>query len=221
MPNWKAIERAFCKGDESLRAIARQHGVSDAAIRKRAKSRGWPPRPSANCEPKCEPDGAVDGITAAGGEEPEQRVETAADLVPEVVRILELQLEELRLVSGNVALLRRIISEETRGDRSPKRRQLMERVLSIPVRALAAKNLASALSSIRGVLTQNPPPRPLGKKEGRQAAAEEYAASGGIFAPPPPPGVGKKEHEANLAAEPPEDPEWRELLQGREKWMHS
>src|SRR4051812_35557393 len=36
-----AVRGAYETGDESIRAIARRYGVSDRAIRKQAKARGW------------------------------------------------------------------------------------------------------------------------------------------------------------------------------------
>ena len=40
-PDWEAIESAYRAGLLSLREIAAQHGISDTAIRKRAKKDGW------------------------------------------------------------------------------------------------------------------------------------------------------------------------------------
>ncbi|WP_051937011.1 terminase small subunit [Erwinia sp. 9145] len=40
-PGWEAIEREYRAGDSSIRALAEKHGVSDTAIRKKAKSEGW------------------------------------------------------------------------------------------------------------------------------------------------------------------------------------
>lgn len=40
-PDWEAIESAYRAGLMSLREIASQHGISDTAIRKRAKKDGW------------------------------------------------------------------------------------------------------------------------------------------------------------------------------------
>lgn len=40
-PDWEAIESAYRAGVMSLREIASQHGISDTAIRKRAKKDGW------------------------------------------------------------------------------------------------------------------------------------------------------------------------------------
>lgn len=39
--DWEAIEREFRAGQFSLRAIAAAHGITEGAIRKRAKAEGW------------------------------------------------------------------------------------------------------------------------------------------------------------------------------------
>lgn len=40
-PDWEAIERAFRAGALSIRTIVDRNGVSDTAIRKKAKASGW------------------------------------------------------------------------------------------------------------------------------------------------------------------------------------
>ncbi|WP_223504225.1 hypothetical protein [Pseudomonas sp. GL-RE-29] len=40
-PDWEAIERAYRAGSLSIRTIAERQGVSDTAIRKKAKALGW------------------------------------------------------------------------------------------------------------------------------------------------------------------------------------
>jgi hypothetical protein len=40
-PDWDAIRRDFEAGELSIREIARREGISDTAIRKRAKADGW------------------------------------------------------------------------------------------------------------------------------------------------------------------------------------
>jgi vacuolar-type H+-ATPase subunit I/STV1 len=40
-PDWEAIEREYRVGQLSLRELARQHSISDKAIRKRAAAQGW------------------------------------------------------------------------------------------------------------------------------------------------------------------------------------
>ncbi|MEP9376188.1 hypothetical protein ABLE91_05700 [Aquabacter sp. CN5-332] len=39
--DWEAIEREYRAGQLSIREIAKKHGISDTAIRKEAKARGW------------------------------------------------------------------------------------------------------------------------------------------------------------------------------------
>lgn len=40
-PDWSAIERDYRSGDTSIRSLAERYGISDTAIRKKAKSEGW------------------------------------------------------------------------------------------------------------------------------------------------------------------------------------
>lgn len=40
-PDWEAIEREYRAGQISVRAIAAAHGITEGAIRKRAKADGW------------------------------------------------------------------------------------------------------------------------------------------------------------------------------------
>jgi len=40
-PDWEAIERAYRAGALSIRTIAERNGISDTAIRKKAKAAGW------------------------------------------------------------------------------------------------------------------------------------------------------------------------------------
>jgi hypothetical protein len=40
-PDWEAIERAYRAGSLSVRAIADSNGVTEGAVRKRAKKEGW------------------------------------------------------------------------------------------------------------------------------------------------------------------------------------
>src|ERR1041385_5112831 len=46
-PDWLAIEGKYRAGVESVRAIADAHSISEAAIRKKAKQKGWLRDPAA------------------------------------------------------------------------------------------------------------------------------------------------------------------------------
>lgn len=82
---------------------------------------------------------------------------------------------ELEVENANVNMLAELVEIETAEDRGVHRRRILEKALSLPTRAQAAKNLAAALSTLRDAET--------GKKEQRQANAEA-ASSGGKFAAP-------------------------------------
>ena len=41
-PDWEAIKREYSAGQLSIRALAEKYGVSDTAVRKRAKADSWP-----------------------------------------------------------------------------------------------------------------------------------------------------------------------------------
>jgi uncharacterized protein YjcR len=70
--DWEAIEREFRLGQLSIKEIARQYGVSDTAIRKRARKRGWVRDPTdqvraaVNAEIAC---GVRDGFAPANSRE--------------------------------------------------------------------------------------------------------------------------------------------------------
>lgn len=53
-PDWDAIERDFRAGSRAVTAIAAEHGITEGAIRKRAKRDGWVrlPKDKASTEPK-------------------------------------------------------------------------------------------------------------------------------------------------------------------------
>jgi hypothetical protein len=57
-PDWIQIGEAYSEKPLSIRALAKHHGISDAAVRKAAKKFAWV-KADANltsCEPACEPE---------------------------------------------------------------------------------------------------------------------------------------------------------------------
>jgi len=71
---------------------------------------------------------------------------------------------ELELETTSHNLFEELIDEDTKGDKTANRRRLLEKTVSLPVRAMAMKNLASALTA----LTVVP-----GKKQQARFDAEE------------------------------------------------
>ena len=171
--DWRKIKAAWIVGSPSIRALSREWGVSDTAIRKKAREENWPDRPAnlgSQAASDCKPE-----QTAKAEASSSPMVAASADADPKALvkagrSIVEMLLRELSLVSDHVELLERIIEEETAGDRSLKRRQLLLRIVSLPVRTQAARNLTSALIA----LAEHGP----GKKEQAKDAAETAGGEG-------------------------------------------
>lgn len=181
--NWAVIRAAYEAGDISIRAMARDAGVSDAAVRKRARAEGWQ-------KPK-RPDKVHDGrpVAARDARAPTPARERASSMVADaaaqdpkaiakrghalVVRLLD----ELETTSSYVGELEGLIIAETAEDRDGRRRTAMLRAVELSSRAVVLKNLALAAKT----LAEAGP----GKRE--EAALAAKAANSGRFATPPPP----------------------------------
>jgi hypothetical protein len=83
--DWEAIEREFRAGQLSLREIAREHGITDTAIRKKAKEFGWVRDLSEQVREKVRTELVRDAVRTPNAREPEI-VEAAAARGVEVVR---------------------------------------------------------------------------------------------------------------------------------------
>jgi transposase-like protein len=160
MTDWPKIKQAYegvGAAELSTREIARQHGIAESTIRKRAKIEKWarPARATAaaaheaaTTDPQQTRRAApiivsVIDIATAGFE--------PADLIERGRKILLGLMAELETEAANLDLLRELIETETVRDTTPHRRRILEKVLSLPTRAQAAKNLASALAVLRGI----------------------------------------------------------------------
>ncbi len=177
--DWSAIEAAYRTGTQSVRDIADQHGITEGAIRKKAKASGWS-RPAA--APKRPKKKAVIAMTIIPPRPPApKRVSDPSDAVQRGRDLADRMLDELDSVTSRQGELEDMIDEATAGDESPRRRDAMMRAVSLPMRANTLKTIAQALKTLAETNA------PEGKKAQRQAEAEEV---GGLFAAPPPPGKG-------------------------------
>lgn len=164
--DWASIERDYKAGSMSNREIARWHGLSETAIRKKAKAEGWerkePPK-----HVKREP--VVPAV-----------VEVRPPLKPEELtdrgRVLAGRLmDELDAVTAHLGELEDMIFSE---ESDPRRRQALMRALSLGERAMTLKNLATVLKTLGEAGA------PAGKKAERQAAAEAVSGRFGVRQPP-------------------------------------
>lgn len=145
--DWAEIEAAYCANKISVRELARRHDLSDTAIRKHAKEEHWPRRDHK----------ALAVIDARS------RVRVIHELKPPPIitqgsrgkslertrRTLELLQAELDAEGVNVGWLEEAIYDYTENDKSPRRYQAMMKAVSLPVRILAAKNLALAMKTLK------------------------------------------------------------------------
>lgn len=148
---WASIEAEYRAGDRSLREIAEEHGISDTAIRKHAKARGWV-REVRGCEPERR---AAESAPADIGDVTERARQLAARMM-----------DELDAATSNLGELEAIIEVEMR-DASFKRREAAFRAISLAGRAAVLKTLSAALKAL------DEKSAPVGKRAAAQDKANE------------------------------------------------
>lgn len=163
--DWEAIERDYRAGLLSIREVAKVHGVSDKAIRNKAKENGWERDLSDKINEKVRT-GLVRTQSAAADLKTEREIiETAAATVVQVVRghrkhisrqieLVDTLTEQLVGAAGSRDEIEAAIFDETAGDKDGKRRSAMLKAVSLPTHASAAVNLANALKTLVGLERQ-------------------------------------------------------------------
>lgn len=157
--DWEAIEREYRAGQLSTREIARQHCVSDTAIRKKAKAEGWERDLSDKVRQQARAKLVRDASSQSGSQDQRaneaQTVEAAALRHVEIVRQhrhaigrgrdLTLRLlDELDATTTHVGELEDLIVDETLGDTNSQRRNAMLKAVALPSRAGVIKDLSAA-----------------------------------------------------------------------------
>lgn len=156
--DWETIEREFRAGQLSTRVIASQHGITEGAIRKRAKTEGWTRDLSERVRREARSQLLKDG-TQPGTQEQRaneaRTVEAAALRQVEVVRQhrqaigrgrdLTLRLlDELDATTSHIGQLETEIEAATASDLNSTRRTAMLKAVSLPSRAGVIKDLSAA-----------------------------------------------------------------------------
>jgi hypothetical protein len=164
----------------SIRELAAWYGISDTAIRKRAKRDGWAraeTKASSQREPDREPEPAkvyVGTVLTPENTTPEAIVGRGRNLV---MRMMD-ELDATTTRNGELEAL--IVSSTDEADASGQRAALMQAV-SLKTRSDVLKALATAAKT----LAESSAPQ--GVKKQRQEAGERVAKGGGRFSAPPPP----------------------------------
>lgn len=178
--DWAEIERDYRAGSMSIRELAAWYGISDTAIRKRAKKDGWErasPKAGSHREPPREP-------------EPEKvyvgTVLTPENTTPEAIigrgrNLVMRMLDELDASTCNIGELEALIGAAFDDGDSGQQRQAALAAVSLKSRSDVLKSLATAAKTFAESAA------PAGVKKQRQEAGERVAKGGGRFAAPAPP----------------------------------
>lgn len=153
--DWEAIERDFRAGVLSIREIAKLNDVSEGAVRKKAKTKGWERDLTARVNEKVRTDLVRSEVRTADPQTEKEIVEVAAATVVSVVRghrarikqgneLVELLTKQLTDVAGKREEFEDTIEEMCAGDRSPERRTRLMKAVALGSHSSMAVNLANA-----------------------------------------------------------------------------
>lgn len=156
--DWEAVEREYRVGQLSNRMIAEKHGISDTAIRKRAKAQGWSKDLTekvrqevrsqlvrAEVRTPSVSDREVIEVAAATGAQVvrthRKDIRTAADIVG-------LLMGQLLDAASNREELAEAIEEETANDETGHRRAKLYRAISLQSHAAIVRDLSTAAKNL-------------------------------------------------------------------------
>lgn len=162
-PDWEAIERAYRAGALSIRTIAERQGVSDTAIRKKAKALGWARDLSDQVRKEVRSKlvrGEVRNNQGANRELDAEIIEEAAEEGAQVVRshrrdirkamnIANLLMDDLLTTIKRREEIEDAIAEETADDESGFRRSSMLAAVALPSNAKTLFQLSSAMKNLQ------------------------------------------------------------------------
>lgn len=167
--DWEAIARALRIGFPSIRELARQHGVSDTAIRKFKKKHGIEPDLTQQVETKVRNElvrTEVRTQTPGSRVSDKDVVEAAAAQQVQVVRehrtdirtgkeLVTLLMAQMKDTIGARTAIETFIEIETKSDDdNGKRYNALMKAVAIPTHTTALGNLANALKTFIGLERQ-------------------------------------------------------------------
>ncbi|MBD9443090.1 hypothetical protein [Pseudomonas sp. PDM04] len=162
-PDWEAIERAYRAGVLSIRTIAERNGVSDTAIRKKAKALGWARDLSDQVRKEVRNKlvrGEVRDDQCANPERDAEIIEEAAEEGATVVRshrrdirkatnLANLLMDDLLSTIQRREEIEEDIEAETSEDSNGMRRASMLAAVSLPSNAKTLFQLSSAMKNLQ------------------------------------------------------------------------
>ncbi|QBM22328.1 hypothetical protein E1B03_07700 [Citrobacter arsenatis] len=167
-PDWEAIESAYRAGVLSLREIASQHGISDTAIRKRAKKEEWTRDLAAKVKAKADDLVRKREVRAKVRSENQiserELVEATAEAIANVRmehrgdikrarELANLLFSELSAECADVESLHKLgelmLSPDDKGQ--DKLNDLYHKIISMPQRVKSMKDLSDTLKTLIGL----------------------------------------------------------------------
>lgn len=162
-PDWEAIERAYRAGSLSIRTIAERQGVSDTAIRKKAKTLGWARDLSEQVRKEVRSKlvrGEVRNDQGANCELDAEIIEEAAEEGARVVRshrrdirkatnLANLLMDDLLSTIQRREEIEDDIEAETSEDNNGMRRASMLAAVSLPSNSKTLFQLSSAMKNLQ------------------------------------------------------------------------
>ncbi|CAI8817174.1 hypothetical protein PUP68_11985 [Pseudomonas chlororaphis] len=162
-PDWEAIERAYRAGALSIRTIAERNGISDTAIRKKAKASGWNRDLSEQVRKEVRNKlvrGEVRDEQCANPEHDAEIIEEAAEEGATVVRshrrdirkatnLANLLMDDLLMTIQKRDEIEDAIVDETSEDTNSMRRGSMLAAVGLPSNAKTLFQLSSAMKNLQ------------------------------------------------------------------------
>lgn len=156
--DWIAVEDDYRTGQLSNVMLANKHGVSEGAIRKRAKQHGWVKDLTRKVQQAVRAELVRDQVRAPYARESEI-IESAVATGVEVVRehrkdirtgrsIIQMLFGELIDATNDRAEIEDAIDEECAGDENDQRRQKMLKAVALPTRAGVIRDLSTAMKNV-------------------------------------------------------------------------
>ncbi len=158
--DWEAIERDYRVGSLSIRELAKQNGLSDTAIRKKAKEQHWDRDLAGKVRAKANAQLVRVSLRDANPETEQQTIDNAASQQVAVVLghrtiigrlngIVNLLADQLEEAALNRTELEQEIEVLTAADESPKRRNTLMKAVSLGSHSTTLVNLTSAAKTVQ------------------------------------------------------------------------
>lgn len=166
--DWVQIGESYSTEPLSIRALAKKFGISDTAVRKEAKKRGWT-KFAAN-RPECEPDRKPEREPEHLPREPRvyPTAPTTKDLTVRGRNIILSLMDELDYLNAHHQTLMELVDINFNGEKDAGTRAKLLKALDHEVRTKSANQLATALAKLSDAAP--------GKKEQAEEDAKTAAA---------------------------------------------